>query len=66
MVSIGSVVMKVSDVGRAGEFWRSALGYVADRGNPAFLAPENGEGTRLHLDDEDRMRLDLWAADKED
>ncbi|MGH3504261.1 MAG: VOC family protein [Nocardioidaceae bacterium] len=61
---MGSVVMKVSDARRAGKFWRNALGYVADRGNPAFLAPENGDGTPLHLDDEDRTHLDLWAADE--
>ncbi len=28
--------------------------------NPAFLAPESGEGPRLHLDETDRTHLDLW------
>lgn len=66
MIRIGSVVMNVSDTGRASEFWRQALGYVSSPDNPAFLAPEDGQGARLHLDDEDRMHLDLWAADEED
>ena len=65
MVSLGSVVLKVSDLGRAAEFWRGALGYVADS-NPAFLVPENGEGARLHLDEDDRTHLDLWLAEGED
>jgi catechol 2,3-dioxygenase-like lactoylglutathione lyase family enzyme len=62
MLRIGSVVMAVSDVDRAASFWRGALGYVSHPSNPAFLLPE-GEGVRLHLDETDRMHLDLWAAD---
>jgi len=60
-VSVGSVVMKVSNIGRAAEIWTKALGYVAQPDNPAFLAPENGEGPRLHLDETDRTHLDLWV-----
>jgi hypothetical protein len=60
-VSVGSVVMKVSNIGRAAEIWTKALGYVAQLDNPAFLAPENGEGPRLHLDETDRTHLDLWV-----
>ncbi|MEJ7707078.1 MAG: VOC family protein [Nocardioidaceae bacterium] len=60
-VSIGSVVLNVSDVSRAAEFWRRALGYVPQPGNPDFLAPESGEGLRLHLDETDRTHLDLWV-----
>jgi catechol 2,3-dioxygenase-like lactoylglutathione lyase family enzyme len=66
MVRVGSVVMNVSDIHRAAEFWGRALGYVPHPGNPAFLVPESGEGPRLHLDEEDRMHLDLWVADEEE
>jgi catechol 2,3-dioxygenase-like lactoylglutathione lyase family enzyme len=66
MVRIGSVVMNVSDVRRSAEFWREALGYVPRPSNPAFLAPESGEGPRLHLDADDKMHLDLWVADEEE
>lgn len=58
--------MNVSNIGRAAEFWRSALGYVARPGNPAFLAPSTGEAVRLHLDEDDTMHLDLWAANEEE
>lgn len=58
--------MNVSDIRRAAEFWRKALGYVPQPGNPAFLVPASGEGPRLHMDEDDRMHLDLWAADEEE
>ncbi len=61
-VSVGSIVLNVSDIGRAAEFWRNALGYVPQPDNPDFLAPENGEGPRLHLDESDRTHLDLWVS----
>ena len=57
--------MTVSDVDRAASFWRGALGYVSDATNPAFLRSE-GDGLRLHLDETDRMHLDLWAADSDE
>jgi catechol 2,3-dioxygenase-like lactoylglutathione lyase family enzyme len=68
MVRIGAVVMTVSDVGRAADFWKGALGYVSAESNPAFLRPEGpgGEGVRVHLDQTDRMHLDLWASDREE
>jgi hypothetical protein len=59
-VSVGSLVLNVSHIGRAAEFWSKALGYAARPDNPAFLAPESGEGPRLHLDEEDRTHIDLW------
>lgn len=31
MLSIGSIVLTVEDIGRAGDFWRAALGYVNRR-----------------------------------
>jgi catechol 2,3-dioxygenase-like lactoylglutathione lyase family enzyme len=60
-LKFGSVVLKVSDLSRAAEFWRSALGYVSQDGAPAFLKPATGDGPEIHLDDEDRTHLDLWV-----
>ena len=59
-VSIGSIVLNVSDIGRATEFWGKALGYVSQE-EPAFLGPADGQGPRLHLDSDDRTHLDLWV-----
>jgi catechol 2,3-dioxygenase-like lactoylglutathione lyase family enzyme len=66
MIRIGSVVMNVTDTRRAANFWGKALRYVPAPGNPAFLVSEHGEGPRLHLDEDDKMHLDLWAADEEE
>jgi catechol 2,3-dioxygenase-like lactoylglutathione lyase family enzyme len=60
-VSVGSVVLNVSDISRAAEFWSKALGYVPKSDDPAFLAPRSGAGPRLHLDENDRTHLDLWV-----
>jgi catechol 2,3-dioxygenase-like lactoylglutathione lyase family enzyme len=59
-VSIGSIVLNVSDLDRAAEFWTRALGYIRLPEDPAFLGPRDGTGTRLHLDERDRTHLDLW------
>lgn len=56
-----AVVLNVSDTRRAGEFWSQALGYVSRPDAPDFLVPPNGEGVRVHLDETDRMHLDLWV-----
>src|ERR671915_566399 len=66
MVRIGSIVMNVSDIGRASEFWSKALGYRPREGRPSVLAPPNGEGPLLWLDEDDRTHLDLWAVDREE
>ncbi len=67
MLRLGAVVMKVSDVDRAGAFWSAALGYERQPHAPAFLVPPGGvAGTRLHVDEEDRTHLDLWADDEAD
>lgn len=66
MLRLGAVVMKVSDVDRAAAFWSAALGYEKQPNNPAFLVPDGAPGTRLHLGDEDRTHLDLWADNEAD
>jgi catechol 2,3-dioxygenase-like lactoylglutathione lyase family enzyme len=66
MVHIGSIVLNVSDTRRAAEFWSKALGYVPRSDNPAYLGPEHGEGPELHLDEDDRMHLDLWTAGEQE
>jgi catechol 2,3-dioxygenase-like lactoylglutathione lyase family enzyme len=64
MLRIGAVVMNASNVERSGAFWSQALGYEGQPHNRAFLAPQHGEGPRLHLDENDRMHLDLWVDDE--
>ena len=67
MLRLGAVVLKVSDVNRAREFWSAALGFERDARNPDFLVPRDpAPGTRLHVDDNDRTHLDLWADDEAD
>ena len=63
MVQIGSVVLNVTDLGRAAAFWRSALGYVRrPGGHPGALVPPGGEGPALLLDETDMTQLDLHAS----
>ena len=62
MVSIGSVVMNVADIGRAKEFWGAALGYQSGEHNEAILLPRGGSGVALLFDESDRTHLDLWVA----
>ena len=67
MAQIGSVVLNVTDIGRATTFWRSALGYVPREGdNPGALVPQGGEGPALLLDETDRTHLDLHVASEEE
>ncbi|MBU3869742.1 VOC family protein [Streptomyces sp. 4503] len=77
MLSIGSVVLGVSDVRRAAAFWTRALGYVP-RGEIeddwVVLVPADGRtGTRLSLGRSEtpvqgrpRVHLDLYAGDAAD
>jgi len=75
-VFIGSVVLNVSDTGRAAGFWGAALGYAPRSTNPDFLAPVGWEppshsridhgAAHLHLDEDDRTHLDLWLEDGDD
>jgi catechol 2,3-dioxygenase-like lactoylglutathione lyase family enzyme len=67
MAQIGSVVLNVTDIGRAAAFWRGALGYVLrDSGDPGALVPRHGEGPALLLDETDRTHLDLHVASDEE
>src|SRR5262245_55351820 len=67
MASIGSVVLNVTDIGRAATFWRNALGYVfRESGNPGALVPQRGEGPALLLDETDRTHLDLHVTSEEE
>jgi catechol 2,3-dioxygenase-like lactoylglutathione lyase family enzyme len=62
MVTIGTIVVQVSDLERAAAFWMTALGYVRRADNPLILVPPSGNGPALALDQTDRMHLDLYAA----
>jgi catechol 2,3-dioxygenase-like lactoylglutathione lyase family enzyme len=63
---IGSVVLHVDDLARAGAFWQQAIGYEPAVANPAFLRPVDHDGPELHLDDSDHTHLDLWAVETTD
>src|SRR5689334_20498038 len=61
-LTLGAIVLKVPASGPAAEFWREALGFTGQAGNPDFLLPPaNARPTRLHLDETDRTHLDLWV-----
>jgi catechol 2,3-dioxygenase-like lactoylglutathione lyase family enzyme len=74
MLSLGIVVLGVSDVDRAARFWSAALGYPVRRdgygGCATVLMPPAGAGTPLALQasvtppaDHPRQHLDLHVAD---
>lgn len=80
MLSIGTTVLTVEDIGRAGDFWRAALGYV-DRSAPSddwvILDPPykqswDAPGASIALSVTGypqhyppRIHLDLYADDQE-
>jgi predicted enzyme related to lactoylglutathione lyase len=78
MLSIGTTVMGVEDIGRAVAFWTAALGYVPKRpmtpdDDFMILVPATGAGAHLALDtsespvqDHPRVHLDLYAGDTAD
>lgn len=73
MLYVGSVVMGASDVWRAAEFWKQALGLVPSRelspdDDFIRLVPPDGRGTAIALDasesplqEHPRVHLDLFA-----
>jgi len=74
-VRIGTVVLQVTDVGRAARFWTGALDYVvrdpagAAGGSPTLGPPGGsaggsaggGDGPTITLDEDDRTHLDLFV-----
>ena len=76
MLTVGTIVLTVEDLGRAGDFWRQALGYV-NRRDPSedwvILDPPPGEpGTSIALSVSGypqhyppRIHLDLYAHDQQ-
>jgi catechol 2,3-dioxygenase-like lactoylglutathione lyase family enzyme len=74
MVSIGMVVLNVTDMERAVGFWSKALGYEVREGGAgadwSSLTPAGGLGTGLGLqlgagtgDEHPQVHLDLYVAD---
>ncbi len=74
MLTIGVVALGVTDVERAADFWRRALGYELREdgfgGWAMVLVPPDGSGTPLALQrsqtppqDHPRLHLDLHVAD---
>ncbi len=67
MARIGSVVLNVTDLGRAATFWRGALGYVPRVGGDlGALVPPTGEGPALLLDETDMTHLDLHVGSEQE
>ncbi|WP_246250113.1 VOC family protein [Actinomadura litoris] len=76
MLSIGSVVLGVSDVPRAAAFWTQALGYVPREemeDDWVVLVPAEGTGVQVSLglsetpvQEHPRVHLDLYAGDAAD
>ena len=80
MLSIGTVVLTVEDIGRAGDFWRAALGYVDRRSpsedwvilDPPSKTPSEEPSASIALSVTGypqhyppRIHLDLYADDQE-
>jgi len=74
VLRIGSVVLRVDDLGRQAEFWCAALDYVPrDEAREDFvlLRPRDGSGPSLSLDlhraghrNPPRIHLDLYTEDQ--
>lgn len=65
MVRIGAIVLHVSGTRRAAAFRSQGLDY-RPAANPDFLVPPDAGAPHLHFDENDRTRLDLWAADEQE
>lgn len=69
MVSIGSVVVQVSDLDTATAFWAQALEtytLVHRDHNSSTFHPRDGQGVALQLNTDDRAHLDLDAGAESD
>lgn len=74
MLTVGSMVLGVEDVGRAVRFWSAALDYrLRDPGDAtwAVLVPAHGQGAQVALQlsetpvqEYPRLHLDLYADDR--
>lgn len=74
MISVGSIVFRVTDLRRMTEFWSTALDYVPRAGNDddfVLLRPRSGIGPNISLDQHHssyglppRIHLDLYATDQ--
>jgi catechol 2,3-dioxygenase-like lactoylglutathione lyase family enzyme len=74
MITIGSIVLRVTDLAREREFWAAVLDYVprSEAGDDfALLSPRNGGGPNFSLDQvrttdsqPRRFHLDLYADDQ--
>ena len=79
MLSIGTIVLTVEDISRAGDFWRAALGYVNRRPpsddwvilDPPYKSTWDAPGASLALSvtgypqsHPPRIHLDLYADDQ--
>jgi hypothetical protein len=75
MLRIGSIVLRVDDLGRQTEFWSAALGYVqraeGDSDDFVLLRPPDGVGPNVSLDCHHsrldlppRFHLDLYTDDQ--
>ena len=75
MLSVGSVVIRVSDLAEQERFWSAALDYVPNEASRDFdfiiLTPRNGDGPSVSLDAHHseatvppRIHLDLYSEDQ--
>ena len=74
MIRVGSIVLRVDDLGLQTEFWEAALGYVRrkdDADDFVLLRPRDGAGPNLSLDRvrstlqiPPRIHLDLYTDDQ--
>jgi predicted enzyme related to lactoylglutathione lyase len=73
-IVVGSIVIRVDDIGRQVDFWSKALDYVPREGDDddfALLRPRSGSGPNISLDRSrselqipPRIHLDLYARDQ--
>lgn len=75
MLTVGSIVFRVKDLGRQAAFWSAALDYVPRDDEPdddfLLLRPRSGSGPNISLDQlhseapiPPRIHLDLYTEDQ--